>query len=91
MTARQTSAAARPTPAAAASNRERVLAVIRAAGSHGATADDVADALGRNVYHIRPRITELAAAGLIREDGQRLGSCGKLVTVWMADRQGRLF
>ena len=51
--------------------RGKALAVIRTAGPHGLTADEVADVLGKSVLSIRPRISELLLFELIERNGQR--------------------
>ncbi len=50
-----------------------------------ATADEVADALGRSILSIRPRISELVRKGLVTETGQRrTNRSGKSAMVWTA-------
>ena len=51
--------------------RGKALAVIRAAGPRGRTADEVADILNRSVLSIRPRISELLVLGLIKRNDER--------------------
>lgn len=47
------------------------------------TADEVAERLGKSILSIRPRITELAARGLIRDTGERRPNLsGKSAIVW---------
>ena len=60
--------------------RDRCLEVLRIAPS---TADEVATALGESILSIRPRISELAARGEIRESGKRRQNVSKkMATVW---------
>ncbi len=50
----------------------------------GLTADEAAARLGRSVLSIRPRFTELLAAGLIRDSGRvRKNASGRNATVWL--------
>lgn len=63
--------------------RARALAVIQ----HGpATADEVAQVLGKSVLSIRPRCSELVKLGAIRDSGQRRkNASGKSAIVWQAN------
>lgn len=71
---------AAPTAGEAATLRESALALLR---RHALTADEVAQALGRSVLSVRPRITELVARGLIEDSGvRRYNASGKRATVW---------
>jgi predicted HTH transcriptional regulator len=48
-----------------------------------ATADEVAEWLGRSVLAVRPRLSELVAQGKIEETGKRRrNASGKLAAVW---------
>jgi hypothetical protein len=48
-----------------------------------ATADEVAEWLGRSVLAVRPRLSELVAQGKIEESGKRRrNASGKLASVW---------
>lgn len=50
-----------------------------------ATADEVAAALNKTVLAVRPRISELANAGLIEDSGERRkNSSGRSAIVWRA-------
>ena len=51
--------------------RERVYAVVRAAGTRGLTPDEAADKLDKTVLAVRPRFTELAKKGRIVRTGER--------------------
>ena len=51
--------------------RERVYAVVRAAGARGLTPDEAADKLDKTVLAVRPRFTELAKKGRIVRTGER--------------------
>jgi predicted ArsR family transcriptional regulator len=51
----------------------------------GATADEIASDVGRDVLAIRPRFTELLAAGRIADTGRRRKNrSGRLAKVWRA-------
>jgi predicted ArsR family transcriptional regulator len=76
-------AAARALEARAPLLRARVLAVIRAAGSRGLTADEAAQRLRLSVLTARPRVAELAKAGLVRDSGRRRQNrSGRSAIVW---------
>ena len=64
-------AAAEEMAARAPGIRELVLAEIEGAGEEGATADEIARWLGLSPLSVRPRCTELAHAGAIRDSGRR--------------------
>jgi predicted ArsR family transcriptional regulator len=65
--------------------REDVLAAIRAAGPAGLTADEAAARLRLSPFTARPRCTELRAAGLVRDSGQRRANAsGRAAIVWVA-------
>lgn len=48
------------------------LAALRVMGE--ATADQVADRLGRHWFHVRPRFSELKAKGEVQDTGRRLAT-----------------
>src|SRR5690349_15187241 len=51
-----------------------------------ATADQVAAQLGKSVLSIRPRITELARLGFIRDTGRTAANeSGKQAVIWCAE------
>jgi predicted ArsR family transcriptional regulator len=51
----------------------------------GATADEIAAALGRSQFTVRPRCSELLARGLIRDSGvRRENLSGRSAIVWVA-------
>jgi hypothetical protein len=59
---------------------------LERAGANGATADDVAEALGEgwNVYKVRPRLPELKHLNRIMDSGQtRESKCGIKSTVYV--------
>lgn len=59
--------------------------VLRAFGAHpyGATADEIADALGRSILSVRPRVSELYRQGEIERTGERRrNDSGMSATVW---------
>lgn len=60
--------------------RDHVLTVL----SRGHfTADEIAERMGRSILAVRPRVTELAAAGKIIDSGsRRKNSSGASATVW---------
>ena len=61
--------------------RARALAVIER--SNGLTADEVAGRLGLSILSIRPRMTELARLGRVRDSGaRRPNASGKKAIVW---------
>lgn len=64
--------------------RERCLDVLK---REALTADEVADRLGEDWWSIRPRISELAADGLVAETGERRkNASGHSAMVWRAAR-----
>ena len=76
------------------------LDAIRKRGASGATADDVAEQTGIELYIVRARLAGLHKRGLIFGDGRRMGGHGVAVTIWKdiayrprvdADVQGDLF
>jgi hypothetical protein len=70
---------------AAVSRRGAATAYIASRGRHGATADEVADALGWERYSSRPRLAELNKAGAIIDSGDRReGVSGRRQAVWIA-------
>lgn len=59
---------------------------IRAAGSNGLTADELAARLHLSRWSIQPRTTELQRKGFIRDSGlKRLNVTGKRAIVWVAE------
>lgn len=61
--------------------RDRALAVLEA--SNGLTADQVAGRLGLSILSIRPRVTELARLGRVRDSGERRpNASGRNAIVW---------
>jgi hypothetical protein len=69
--------------------RARALAVLER--SNGLTADEVAGRLGLSILSIRPRCTELARLGKIRDSGhRRANASGKKAIVWAAVQPARL-
>lgn len=64
-----------------------VLAVIAKAGEHGATGDEIADALGWERWRVRPRTSELRGTRRIADSGKRrLSKAGVAMIVWVLPR-----
>lgn len=80
--ARDTSrAAAEHVAPTAALLRNRCLEVVER--SMGLTADEVAGRLGLSILSVRPRITELARLGKVRDSGDRRpNASGRTAIVW---------
>lgn len=71
--------------AGAATQRDRVLAAIRAAGSAGLTDEQIADRLELNPSTGRPRRIELVERGQVRDSGRtRATRSGRQAVVWTA-------
>ncbi len=69
-----------------ASVQSMVLSVINAAGTTGATGDEIAAILGWERHSVRPRTAELRKAGKIRDSGQRRANAtGRAAIVWAAN------
>ena len=82
-------AAAKTVAAGTESVREAVFQAIAAAEPRGLTADEVATAVGRKPGYVRPRISELVAAGKVAASGaRRAGESGLSLTVWRAVPSG---
>lgn len=65
--------------------RLRVLAYIRSAGAHGATDEELIDALGMAPSTARPRRIECVSAGWVHDSGRtRPTRSGRQATVWVA-------
>lgn len=63
--------------------RQEVLGVL--IGHRGMTAEEVADVLGREVYTIRPRLTELLEVGLVNVVGKRVSPrTGRKIAIFTA-------
>lgn len=86
--------------AVAPKDRARVLGVIRARGSQGATDDEIEVALGLSHQTASARRRELVLAGeVVEAGGKRLTRSGSPAKVWRAkppplapgETQGRLF
>jgi len=59
--------------------------------SNGLTADEVAGRLGLSILSIRPRLTELARGGKVRDSGERrLNHSGRPAIVWAPVHPARL-
>ncbi|MFS0737528.1 hypothetical protein ABC347_10805 [Sphingomonas sp. 1P06PA] len=70
--------------------RAKALAVLER--SNGLTADEVAGRMGVSILSIRPRVTELARQGKVRDSGARRhnATSGKKAIVWAAVNPARL-
>lgn len=69
--------------------RARCLKVLE--HSNGLTADEVAGRLGLSILSVRPRITELARDGKVRDSGDRRhNASGKRAIVWAPVNPARL-
>jgi hypothetical protein len=63
---------------------------IRAAGAHGLTADELAEACRMDRWSIQPRTTELSRKLLIVDSGlRRLNSSGRRAIVWITPENRR--
>lgn len=61
-----------------------VFTVIREAGAHGATLDDLVAATGRDKVSVSPRPAQLRDLGLIRDSGRtRMGKSGRQQISWI--------
>lgn len=64
--------------------RREVLAHLEKIAPEGGTADEIADALKRSILTVRPRVSELNKAALIRDSGERRrNASGHGAIVWM--------
>ena len=64
--------------------RSQCLTALQAQPA-GATADEIAEQLGRSILSIRPRFSELLRRGLIRDTGiRRTNESGCSAKVWKA-------
>lgn len=78
-------AAAESVRSTAATDRQRILEAVRAAGIHGMTREQIEVATGLTGNTVRPRVAELLAAGTIEEAGEirrtTSGRAAKVLTV----------
>lgn len=80
-------AAAEATPAQML--RDRVLELVER--TNGVTADECAGRLGLSILSVRPRFSELARLGKVRDTGERRrNGSGRNAIVWMAVQPARL-
>jgi hypothetical protein len=80
--------AANKVASAAKTQRHKVLAALLEAFPQRLSSDQIADAIGVIRYSVRPRISELAAAGKVEATEQRIkNSDGNSVVVWRAVQQ----
>ncbi|WP_242183133.1 hypothetical protein [Sphingomonas sp. CARO-RG-8B-R24-01] len=69
--------------------RDRALGIVER--SNGLTADEVAGRLGLSILSIRPRLTELARLGKVRDSGSRRKNVsGRFAIVWAPVHPARL-
>jgi len=60
--------------------RDMVLTVLSRGNF---TADEIAERMGKSILAVRPRVTELAAAGIIEDTGaRRANASGVRATIW---------
>ena len=73
--------------------RDKVLALYKAYGPEGLTADEAAALMDKHVLSIRPRVTELKVQGVLKPTGiRRLSSMGLQSDVLAVPvKQGELF
>lgn len=65
--------------------QEQCLHALKGHTPAGATADEIADEIGRSILSIRPRFSELLRRGLIRDTGvRRKNQSGCTAKVWRA-------
>jgi len=77
--------AAQKAQPASAKQRARVLALLASLGAHGATDEEMQDALGMEGSTQRPRRIELQNRMLVRDSGRtRKTRSGRAATVWEA-------
>jgi len=77
--------AARSITPRAGSRRAKVLELLQAEGSRGATIDELTITTGWPVQSVCPRVNELAKVGLIRDSRQRRPTrSGRSAIVWIA-------
>lgn len=75
----------------AATVRDDVLSLMRSSpyNAGGLTADQAADILNISILTVRPRFSELSAAGVIKDSGIRdKNRSGRNAVVWVAVIQG---
>ncbi|MGE3333645.1 MAG: hypothetical protein AB7I36_08375 [Rhodospirillaceae bacterium] len=66
--------------------RERVLEEIKRLGALGGTPSEIAPRIKELLLNVRPRCTELRAAGAIKDSGKRRrNGRGKNEIVWVAE------
>ena len=76
--------AAEKTKAPASKLRQVCLQEFRAAGIRGLTADELAKLLEESPFYVRPRVSELKAAGFIeRAPARRQNDTGMSASVWV--------
>jgi predicted ArsR family transcriptional regulator len=83
---RETSlSAANKVASAAKTQRDKVLAALLEVYPQGLSSDQIADTIGVIRYSVRPRISELVAAGKVEATNERIkNSDGNSVVVWRA-------
>lgn len=69
----------------ARNHRDQILAVIKEAYPESRSSDQIASAIGLSPYSVRPRVSELQAAGKIeRTDDRAKNEGGRSVVLWRA-------
>jgi predicted ArsR family transcriptional regulator len=66
-------------------HRDQILAVIKNAYPESRSSDQIANMIGLSPYSVRPRVSELQAAGKIeRTDDRAKNDAGRSVVLWRA-------
>jgi hypothetical protein len=66
--------------------RERIMEILVSAGP--STPDAIASFLSESILSVRPRFSELRAAGRIKNTGDRgITNSGKSCIIWRAEKQ----
>jgi predicted ArsR family transcriptional regulator len=69
----------------ARNHRAQVLAVLKEAYPESRSSDQIAHAIGLSPYSVRPRVSELQAAGKVeRTDDRAKNDGGRSVVLWRA-------
>jgi len=69
----------------ARNHRDQILAVLKAAYPDSRSSDQIGATIGLSPYSVRPRVSELQAAGKVeRTDDRTKNDGGRTVTLWRA-------